>query len=229
MNRKYFILVSILGILFLTSSWIMEPFKSFWVQLDTASFFFLNSWIKTSSFWQNFWALINHKYTDWVFDIVMLSFYIPYIFIGEKKTRLERAKNVLICIIAMALTILLINRYVARKWIHFHRMSPSLVFTHAPRLSEIVTWIKIKVTSRDSFPGDHGTTACIFAISTYLLMGRKIGLIGALVSTFFILPRLIVGAHWLSDVLVGSLSIALFSMGLVSIFIKPKIRHESTV
>jgi len=225
MIRKRFFFLSLITILILCSTWMLKPFSSYWQKLDESAFFFLNNWIATNPFWQKFWAIINHKQTDWVFDIVMLSFFIPYIFMGDKKLRITRAKNVLIVIACIGFTIIFFNRYLAVKWLHLHRLSPSLVFEDAPRLSDLVPWIKNKVTSRNCFPADHGTTACLFAISVFLLMGRKIGILATIVATFFILPRLIVGAHWLSDVLVGALSIALFSMGVVSLILTPKERH----
>ena len=47
---------------------------------------------------------------------------------------------------------------------------------------------------------------------TFRLMGTRIGALATLISLPFTLPRMIVGAHWASDVLLGSLPLALFNV-----------------
>ncbi len=49
----------------------------------------------------------------------------------------------------------------------------------------------------------------------YILRGPKIGFSAFLASIPFLLPRLVVGAHWLSDYLFGSLPLALFNLSLL--------------
>jgi Kdo2-lipid A phosphotransferase len=61
-----------------------------------------------------------------------------------------------------------------------------------------------KDDSSKSFPGDHGTTALLFAASFSYLAGWRLGLLASLYAAFLCMPRLITGAHWLSDVIVGS-------------------------
>jgi membrane-associated phospholipid phosphatase len=72
--------------------------------------------------------------------------------------------------------------------------------------------MSIKDGSSKSFPGDHGTTALLFAASFTYLAGWRLGLLACFYAAFLCLPRLITGAHWLSDIVVGSGSITLFFM-----------------
>jgi membrane-associated phospholipid phosphatase len=59
-------------------------------------------------------------------------------------------------------------------------------------------------------PGDHATTLLLFTVMYTFFAGRKLGTYAALYAIFRILPRLIVGAHWFSDIVVGSGCLVLF-------------------
>jgi membrane-associated phospholipid phosphatase len=64
------------------------------------------------------------------------------------------------------------------------------------------------------FPGDHATTLLLFTVLYSFYAGRKLGAFAALYAIFRILPRLIVGAHWASDIIVGSGCLVLFFLSL---------------
>ncbi|MCI5052445.1 MAG: hypothetical protein MRY21_04845, partial [Simkaniaceae bacterium] len=76
-----------LAICLLYASWLLPGVRLMWQWLDRNTFFLLNSWIGHSPYWQHFWALINHSLTDWVFDVVMLGFFLFYIFRDPKELR----------------------------------------------------------------------------------------------------------------------------------------------
>ena len=108
----------------------------------------------------------------------------------------------------MGLTICLVNGILFPEFIHIPRKSPTMVDKTAFRLSSVIDWITVKDHSRKSFPGDHATTAVLFTWMIFYLMGWRKGLLAIFYAVFFCLPRLITGAHWLTDVLIGSGSIA---------------------
>ena len=91
--------------------------------------------------------------------------------------------------------------------------SPSLVLSPANRLSELAPHIPAKDGTSNSFPGDHGTIVLCW-LGLFILSSRRPLAIGAvaLLSVLFMLPRLVAGAHWLSDNLVGSLSITILTL-----------------
>lgn len=199
-----------LGIVIL--SWIIPSTRFAWDYIDQKCFTFLHSWIQTSVFWQNFWAIANHKRVDWLHDIFMGSFFLYYIKKGGAILRVRRIAELIISILCFFSVICIINKTLIPAYFSISRYSPSLVYESAIRLSTKINWLYIKDHSRTCFPADHGTTAVLFIGTVFFLMGRRIGIFALLYGTLFCLPRLIVGAHYLSDILVGSAGIALFSL-----------------
>jgi membrane-associated phospholipid phosphatase len=72
----------------------------------------------------------------------------------------------------------------------------------------------VKDETAACFPGDHATTLLLFTVLYTFYAGRKFGIYAALYAIFRILPRLIVGAHWASDIIVGSGCLVLFFLSL---------------
>ncbi|MCK4934553.1 MAG: phosphatase PAP2 family protein [Simkaniaceae bacterium] len=195
-------------------SWISPLLHVFWDALDLAAFQLFNGWIAKSYFWQNFWAIANHKKVDWLHDIFMLSFFFLYIRKGLGAEKIKRVSELIFCILLIAATIFFINKTLFHDIIPIPRSSPSITIPNATLLSQHIDWLSIKDYSRSSFPGDHGTTACLFAGIVCILMGRRLGILAIFYAIFFCLPRLIVGAHWVTDLLFGSLAIAIFSLSI---------------
>jgi membrane-associated phospholipid phosphatase len=96
----------------------------------------------------------------------------------------------------------------------YHRSSPTLVTPDAVRLSELVTWIKVKDRGSTTFPGDHALVIFSTVGFFWICAGRYLGVIATTLLIPFTLPRLIGGAHWISDILVGALSMALLLLSL---------------
>jgi membrane-associated phospholipid phosphatase len=156
--------------------------------------------------------MANHSLADWFEDLCILGFYGLAIWKCQKGTRLKRGVQFFFCLILTALTILLINRLFCRDFLKLRRTSPSLVLDQVVDITHYISWIKFKVHSSKSLPGDHATTALMFAISYAYLVRGRLGLLALLYGAFLCLPRLIVGAHWLSDIVVGSGCIVMLSI-----------------
>jgi membrane-associated phospholipid phosphatase len=178
--------------------------KEYWQVVDVAFFKAINSTLRDRPSWQLFWALANHKLADWVEDLCVLCFFITYVRQAHRSLRKRRISELLFCVIYIAAIIYFINRMLFRENLSIPRLSPTLVVDDSVRLSEEITWMSIKDDSSKSFPGDHGTTALLFAASFSYLAGWRLGLLASLYAAFLCMPRLITGAHWLSDVIVGS-------------------------
>lgn len=206
---------SFLFFTFIYLSWLIPLTRAVWDAFDTQGFLWLNSWITRSHLAQNFWGLMNHKLTDWLYDLVMLSFVLYYIFKPNGKAKKEKTLEIFICILYCVLVIVFVNRYLVSELIHVRRLSPSLVVDGATRLSSFIDWFKIKETHHACFPGDHGTTAILFSLIIFYSCGYRVGLCALAISTLFILPRIIVGAHWITDVAIGSFSISALSLALL--------------
>ncbi len=195
-------------------SWLFTKTHPMWEFCDKHFFFWVNSFIRTSSFWQNFWAIASHSVLDWVHDLVMILFFLTYVFKKDEKTRLYKFAEVLFFSIIVAVSILYINRYLLTDIIAVNRKSPSLIYDATTYLSEKVRWLKVKDRSSESYPGDHATQAIFFILIIFHLKGWKSGLKALVYSFYWQLPRLVTGSHWLTDILMGSLTIATLVMSI---------------
>jgi len=182
----------------------------FWQAIDLYFFKMLNNTLHWARPWQVLWALANHKYADWIEDIVIIIFSYMYIRNGVKEQKLYRISQILFILLYSAFIIAFVNKTVFHDWIKISRDSPTLVVDSCIKLSEHISWLKIKDGSTKSFPGDHATTAIIFGATFIYLGSRKMKIFASIYAVFLCLPRMILGAHWLTDVIIGSGSIALF-------------------
>ncbi len=187
--------------------------KIFWDTIDIAFFKTINSTLKGNPNWQLFWAFANHKIADWVEDLLVLCFFFVYVRKARKGFRLRRVAELLFSVLYIAAIIYFVNKTLFREYLEIPRLSPTLTLENSVHLSDEIPWLSIKDDSAKSFPGDHGTTALLFASSFSYFAGRKLGILATLYAVFLCLPRLITGAHWFSDVIVGSGSITLFFLG----------------
>lgn len=183
-----------------------------WDTVDRAIFTTLNSSLSWGKPWQVFWALGNHKMADWVEDVVILAFCFSYVKSAARHERLFRTSQMIFMVLYSALIIFFINKVVIRDIVNITRYSPTLVIENSIKLSDHINWLKIKDGSSKSFPGDHATTAQLFGL-TFVLLGTKTQKIfAALYAVFLCLPRMILGAHWFTDIFIGSGAIVLFFM-----------------
>ncbi|HEX4840094.1 MAG TPA: phosphatase PAP2 family protein [Rhabdochlamydiaceae bacterium] len=203
------------AILLLLGSFLWPPTFTLWQSFDTAIFKFLNQSLEGHPWAQLFWATVNHKKADLVEDGVFLLFFILAIRAAPKEKRMRKAAEFIFCILLAASLIYFVNRIFLRSHILIPRESPSLVVTECIRLSQEIPWMVIKDETVTCFPGDHATTLLLFTVLYTFYAGKKLGIAASLYALFRILPRLIVGAHWASDVIVGSGCLALFFLSLV--------------
>lgn len=202
-----------LAIGILLGSFLWPPTRAIWEIFDTAVFKSLNHTLEGHPWVQVFWAFVNHKKADLVEDAIFLFFFILAIKAAPKEKRIRRTAEFIFCIALAGSLIYYVNRTFLREHTIIPRESPSLVVTPCVRLSEEVPWLTVKDETIASFPGDHATTLILFSVLYTFFAGRKLGAYACLYAVFRALPRLIAGAHWFSDILVGSGCLALFFLG----------------
>ncbi|MBT6275764.1 MAG: phosphatase PAP2 family protein, partial [Chromatiales bacterium] len=160
--------------------------------------------------WHLFWAATNTRLFDGVSASVFGFIFFTYIWAGGWDAVPKRvAQGVFLA----GFTVIVL--YISTKQIFvFERFSPSLVLEPVVRLSTLITEVKVKDASGNAFPGDHGTAVMLFTCFIWAFAGRRRGLAALGVACFVVLPRMVSGAHWITDLLVGSASIALVSVSL---------------
>lgn len=200
-SRAFFIL-NALGLLLLLSY-----FAGFWQSLDVYLFGLLNGSLTiTPSLYNQFWALMNIRYAD----LIPLIFILLFFLFWQKERRLQALTFFISLLFLMLIVRECLDLYL--EWKMLDKKSPSLLIADAILLSELYEFA-LKDSSNTAFPGDHA--AVLLTWLGYVLSSKlnKGTILAVIIVMLFSLPRLIAGAHWASDILVGGLSIALISLG----------------
>ena len=166
--------------------------------LDTECFLFLNKFLLNNTFSQHFWGMLSHKHESWINVIVMLLLNVLAVFMIPQAKRSKAILIILYCWISFQV-ILLINIVIFQKILQLHRDSPSVVIDSAIKLSNVLNNFNIKDYSNNSFPAGHTLVLIYWTLFINLYAPKKITAIAILVSILLIMPRMITGAHWLSD------------------------------
>lgn len=178
-----------------------------WRQLDTHIFFSLNGTLAEGGTWAWLWAWANTRYKDMALAIIMLLFLVFPGF-GFQRSQLQQA---LVGFLALMIVMVPLRYffYEFSKNLDLTGPSPSISVIPAYMLTELFPNISAKDASSRSFPGDHATVLLLWA--GYLVMNKRcIGSFMAVgLAALMILPRLVGGAHWFSDVAVGGFAVAL--------------------
>lgn len=194
------------AVLLLLLSWLFEPTRGLWLTGDEGVFHFFDNGLKNGGdAWRLFWALMNHEWFDYIFGLVLLSVFVISGLGGGKQRWAWHLAVISVAVIAAFIgtrigNLLPIDRY-----------SATLVFPDAFHLSEWVSGFKTKDYSDDTFPGDHGVVGFIIAGFAVYYLKRGYGWAAVVLAVMYVIPRLVGGAHWLSDELVG----AVFVSGIV--------------
>ncbi|WJM81916.1 phosphatase PAP2 family protein [Pectobacterium brasiliense] len=198
------LVLNVLGIsLFL--SWYLPENHGFWLTIDSHIFFYFNRLLVDSPTFLHLVAITNNRAFDGCALVAMgllyLSFYL-------KATSTER-RRLLILGFIMLLTAVVLNQ--AGHLLPVQHASPTIYFSDVNRVSDL-TGIPTKDASSDSFPGDHGMMLMIFAAFMLRYFTRAAFAIGLAIMVIFSLPRIMIGAHWFTDIAVGSLSVVLVGL-----------------
>lgn len=204
--RPLVISLVLAALLFIT---FMAPVTApFWHVVDVHIAFALNGLVAGNHAQQLLWSLGNMHAFDFVIAAVMLALLLHYVARGTRATMSIRgAQTIVICVLLVVLVA--ITRELLFK--HMHTESPSLVLQPFTRLSHH-TSLDIKDASVVSFPGDHATVVATFVYLLWALAGWRYGLAALLIAIVACMPRLVAGAHWFSDDLVGGLGTALVTV-----------------
>lgn len=186
------------GIFLLGSHYV---FPGAWAAADKAVFFFFNAYLKPGSLFLLVTAYTNVR----AFDVVAFgAMGLLYLYFFRKQDNSGKRRMIALGI-CMVLAAVLIKQ--CGNLLNIKHPSPTLVFRDVNRVSHLVD-IAVKDASRNSFPGDHGMMLMVFAGFMARYFGWRAFAAAALIAAAFSLPRIVSGAHWFSDVFMGSLAIA---------------------
>ena len=189
----------------LLASWFYDPVKiAFWDKLDNALFFALNGTLEEGYAWQWFWAVTNTRAFDVFAGLIILGIFATFIFKNDGQYAARRTA------IGFVMTFfVLLAAQISKTFLDIDRTGPSLLHDNVIRLSNIITSFKFKDASPSSFPGDHALVVMMVSVFFLVHTGKRLGLLMVALSLFLLTPRLVVGAHWLTDDIVGSGAVAL--------------------
>lgn len=199
------ILLNLAGLaLFL--SWYLPENHGFWASLDVGVFRFFNHKLGENRLFLWAVAITNNRAFDGcsllAMGCLMFRFWL-------KETPAGR-RQIVIMGLVMLLTAVVLNQ-LGQTLIPVKRASPTLAFDNIYRVSELLH-IPTKDASRDSFPGDHGMMLLIFSAFMLRYFGKIAGITALIIFVVFAFPRVMIGAHWLTDIIVGSLTVALIGL-----------------
>lgn len=205
-----FLLLNFLAIIVFIS-WMNDSSRVYWDLIDIQFAQILNgSLSELGGFWRGFWAILNVRISDLIPLIFILSFFYFDKVLFKKSQRLASLVGFILLLVLMLVVRELLDFYI--DYNNLNRISPSLALDSIIRLSEIYPNLGLKDASNSSFPGDHAAVLMVWLGYCWFFMGNIWRLPAILVVVIFSLPRLIVGAHWLSDILVGGIFIALLTL-----------------
>jgi len=186
------------------ASWFLEPTRSLWLALDEKVFWALNASLEWGTWWQVVWAVANNRAVDIAAALCMIGLFAHFVL------RKARDRTDFFVAVGLMLTGLILVGNRISAILPVERKSPTLVHPDALRLTELVSWFPTKDASGNCFPGDHAMVLFVCAgVITYFLP-RAYAVSAWVLAVVFMIPRVVGGAHWLTDDLVGSAAVAGF-------------------
>lgn len=197
--RVPYLLASQLVSILLLLSWFIEPARSFWLFTDDLVFWFFNDGLRTGSdSWRMLWALTNHR----LFDGISAGLLVMVFLVSARRN--GRASW---CRHAAVITVTIIATVIGTRIGHLipvERPSATMIYDDVFRLNSWATGFETKDISHSTFPGDHGMVALIGFGYAFHYLGRGYAWAALAAGLIIVTPRLVGGAHWLSDEVVGA-------------------------
>ncbi len=195
-------------------SWIVPVTRSAWDLVDVSVFRALNGSLTLGEGWLLFWAAANHRSVDLISGSLCAAIIVWWVW-GERRevqnTRVAALGALAVPLLVIPFTVHILIRTV----LPFQRHSPTLVVDDALRFSELLPGLGAKDISIYSFPGDHSFILFSVAFFFWFYAARRFFLAMLALAIVFSLPRLVGGAHWLTDDIVGGVAPALIVVAWV--------------
>lgn len=216
-NRRWrprALLICHLAAALLLVSWLWQPSRQLWDGFDLWLFRLLNDPVHAAGLWAKVWAIGSMRPVDLGVGLVLLAVMLKadLVFAGAQ------VRRALFAFLVALVTLLLLRVGFAElvKAMDWQRPSASLVVEGSARLTELFpAWEELwdmKDSASRSFPGDHASVLLIWALfMSFFARNWRLLLVWA-IAVIGMLPRLVAGAHWGADALVGGLLLALLAL-----------------
>lgn len=208
----FFVSHAIAGLLVV--SWCVASTREWWDVLDERAFRLLNGTLVDAPGAQFFWAAANHRSVDLFSGTLAAMIFIWWLW-GHPRA-VQNWRCAVFAAVAIPVVILpFIMHEILEQVFHFERYSPTMVYEDAQRLTKLVPELVTKDASRYSFPGDHAFVLFSVILFYGYFHARRFVLISAFMAVVFSLPRLVAGAHWMTDNIIGGVVPALMLLAWV--------------
>lgn len=195
-------------------SWRWPATRELWDALDLAVFQLLNTPVHEAGLWAQVWGIASMRPVDLGVGVLMLAVMLK----SGLVLRAEQVRLALFAFVTLLVVMLLIRVGFADlvRLLGWQRPSASLVVEGAARLTELfpeweARW-DMKDSASRSFPGDHASVLLLWALFlSGAARGWRLLLVWSL-AILFIMPRVVAGAHWASDALVGGVLLSLLGL-----------------
>lgn len=196
------------AVLLLSWWWEGTLTRGWWDALDRRVFYTLNGSLADGGAWTRFWAMANHRAFDLASALLVAILYGRFALSARRQYLAERIA-LFLAIFLFTIVMIEISNTTLEE---LNRHSASMVLEPVYRLTELVPDIEAKDYSASSFPGDHATVLLMFTGFFWFAAGWRYGAVMALIALLFSMPRVVGGAHWLTDDVVGSGTVALVGL-----------------
>ncbi|TBU97139.1 phosphatase PAP2 family protein [Phytopseudomonas dryadis] len=212
--RPRALLISHVIVGLLLASWLWQPTRQLWNHFDLWLFHLLNDPVHAVGLWAHLWAIGSMRPVDAGVGLVMLAIMLR----GGLVLPAAQVRTGLYAFL-VALTVMLLMRVLFAdlvEYMDWQHASPSLVVEGSARLTELFpAWEErwdLKDSASRSFPGDHASVLLIWAMfCSFFASGWRLALVWG-VAVIGMLPRLVAGAHWGADALVGGVLLSVLGL-----------------
>jgi len=204
-KKKFWVFVSLIGVTFLSYLMIIA------LQIDyTLAQFFHTLLIDFPTIYP-YVIWLNSRLGDWSYQIIICMI----CFLPKRKNKIRLFVQLMLFIL---ITQLVFNTIIFKKLLNIYRQSPSYSFTPPSELLNTPNW-RHRIFSEHCFPSNRGSFIFSIILFAHVYLDKYSKWLITIISPPLLLTRLIVGAHWLTDMLASILIVISSFLGMKMIFL----------
>ena len=186
---------------------------------DKETVYSLNGTLNWNKYWVFFWGYLNHFYETYL-NIIPIT---AIIILALKLSKVG-LKDGMLKFFYYIITLELVL-YFSKEIFDYIRLSPSYYFNDFVSIIKLLGNENLKCTSHHSFPSGHSLAYFYFFFYIKTFKIDRLTLISLALAIFFSIPRVISGAHWVSDILYAVLLAYFFNLLFYQLIPTPILKH----